>query len=263
MSEGRTRPCGYDEELRRHDAILRRAWDVQTSDHVLDIGCGLGQTTCEAARLASAGTALGVDISDAVTKRARELALARGVGNVRFECADAQVYRFSPASFDLAVSRFGVMFFRDPTTAFTNIARALRPGGRLVTMVWQDDERNEWAVAVRRALARPGESAAGTAAGREAFSLADPAAVADVLEIAGFTGITFTHVHEPVYYGPDVAAALNWTCGFASTRSTLEELDPSEADAAVQRLRATLASHAGDTGVWFDSRSWLVTARRC
>ena len=59
------------------------------------------------------------------------------MGNVTFKVADAQVHRFGRERFDLAVSRFGTMFFADPVAAFGNIGRALRPGGRLVMMVWQ------------------------------------------------------------------------------------------------------------------------------
>ena len=87
-------PVTYDDELQRHDEVLRRACGVQPHEHLLDIGCGLGRTTCEAARLARAGSALGVDISEPAIERARELAQAQGVHNVSFERADAQVHRF-------------------------------------------------------------------------------------------------------------------------------------------------------------------------
>ena len=130
-------PVTYDAELRLHDEVLRRACGVQPHEQVLDIGCGLGQTTCEAARLARAGSALGVDISESAIERARELARAQGVPNVTFERADAQVHRFPQERFDLAMSRFGTMFFQDPVVAFANVGRALRPAGRLVMMVWQ------------------------------------------------------------------------------------------------------------------------------
>ena len=146
--------------MRLHHEVLRRAWGVQPDDHVLDIGCGSGQTTREAARLARAGSALGVDISASAIERARELAQAQGVRNVTFERADAQVHPFPQERFDLAISRFGTMFFADPVAAFGNVGRALRPAGRLVMMVWQDRERNEWDVAIRQSLAGPAEAAA-------------------------------------------------------------------------------------------------------
>src|ERR1700683_564465 len=93
--------------------------------------------TREAARMARAGSALGVDISVSAIERARELAQAQGVRNITFECADAQVHPFPEKHFDLAISRFGTMFFADPVAAFGNAGRALRSAGRLVMMVWQ------------------------------------------------------------------------------------------------------------------------------
>lgn len=252
-------PITYDAELRLHDEVLRRACGVQAHEQVLDVGCGLGQTTCEASRLARAGSALGVDISEPAIERARELARAQGVPNVTFERADAQVHRFPPERFDLAMSRFGTMFFQDPVAGFANVGRALRPAGRLVMMVWQADERNEWDVAIRYSLAGTEGSAA---AGSDAFSLADTPAVTGILEAAGFADVAFTAVHELVYYGADVSAALDWVRGFACTREILSRLDPAAVEDALGRLREMLAGHLSGDGVWFDSRAWIVSARR-
>jgi SAM-dependent methyltransferase len=212
--------------------------------------------------MAPAGSALGVDISGPAIERARELAEAQGVRNVAFEQADAEVHRFARERFDLAVSRFGTMFFADPVAAFANIGRALRPDGRLVMMVWQAHDRNEWDRAIRRCLAGPEGPAGAAAAGPDPFSLADPPAVTAILESAGFAGVTFTDVRQPMYFGPDVATALDWIRGFASTSHALDRLDPADADRALGRLRVTLAEHNGGKGVRFDSRAWIVTARR-
>jgi len=255
-------PRGYDAELRRHNEVLRRAAGVQPHDHVLDIGCGTGQTTRQAARTARAGSALGVDISAPAIERARELARAEALGNVTFEHADAQVRRFPQERFDLAISRFGTMFFDDPGAAFANISRALRPAGPLVMMVWQARERNEWDVVIRQSLGAADGPVAIPPGGPDPFSLADPPAVRQILQAAGFAGVAFTDVHEPVYYGPDVAAALDWVRGFACTSEVLKRLDPAAAARAAGRLREALAAHLSDDGVWFDSRAWIVTARR-
>ncbi|MGI5420673.1 class I SAM-dependent methyltransferase [Actinomadura luteofluorescens] len=254
-------PTDYDAELRRHDRILRRAAGVRLHDRVLDIGCGSGRTTRQAARAAGAGSALGVDVSVPAVERARERARAEGVGNVAFEHADAQVHRFPPVGFDLAISRFGTMFFDDPVAAFANVGRALRPAGRLVMMVWQPAERNEWEVEIRRALAAA-QKEEEAPSGPDAFSLGDPSAVEQILGAAGFADIAFADVREPVYYGPDVDAALDWVRGFTSTSEALGRLDPAASERAVAGLREMLAAHLGDDGVWFDSRAWTVTARR-
>ncbi|WP_250033323.1 class I SAM-dependent methyltransferase [Paractinoplanes maris] len=236
--------AGYDAELRRHQEVLRRAWGIGARDHVLDLGCGAGLTTREAARAASAGSALGVDISAPAIERARELARAEGVPNVSFACADVQEHDFGAGRFDVAISRFGTMFFGDPAAAFAGVGRALRPGGRLVMLVWQDGALNEWHVVIRRALGEP------PVAGRGAFSLGDRAGVTAMLSGAGFEGVAFADVDEPLYYGPDVAAALDWVRNFAP------------AAAGTAELRETMLAHTTDDGVWLGSRAWLVTARK-
>jgi len=93
--------------------------------------------------MAGSGIALGVDISAPTIEQARALIQAEHVRNVAFECADAQVYAFAEARFDLALSRFGTMFFENPAAAFANVRPALRANGRLVMMVWQALDRNE------------------------------------------------------------------------------------------------------------------------
>src|ERR687891_1746798 len=234
-------PMDYEAELRLLNEVLRRAYGIERHDHVLDIGCGAGQTTREAARLAAEGDAMGVDLSAEAIARARDLAQAEGIRNVTFEQADAQVHPFPSWHFDLAISRFGTMFFDDPVAAFANIGGALRPAGCLVMMVWQGHERNEGEVAIRRSLEGFEEPAAVAPAGPDPFSLADPATVKGILDAAGFAEVTFTDVHEPVYYGPDVAAALGWVRGFTCTDGVLKRLDPAGAERALERLRETLA----------------------
>ena len=161
----------YDAELRLLNEVLRRAYGVERHDHVLDIGCGAGQTTREAARLATEGGALGVDVSKDAITRARDLARAEGIRNVTFEHADAQVHPFHSLRFDLAISRFGTMFFVDSVAAFANIGRALQPDGRLVMMVWQGHELNEWSLAIEESLG--GSSYAPASEAPDPFSLAD------------------------------------------------------------------------------------------
>lgn len=252
----------YDDELRLHDEVLRRACDIQLRDHVLDIGCGTGHTTRQAARTASMGSALGVDVSAPAIERARELAQADQLSNVVFERGDAQVYRFPPGRFDVVISRFGTMFFNDPAAAFTNIRQALRPHGRLVMMVWQAHDRNEWDIVIRQSLGEPHTPAAFHPAGLDPFSLADPPTVTRILETAGFADVAFSDVREPVFYGPDVDTALNWVRGFISTSQAVEQLEPADAARAIGRLRTAIAAHLRDDGVWFNSRAWIVTARR-
>jgi SAM-dependent methyltransferase len=257
-----SRMLDYDAELRLHNERLREACEIGPSDRVLDIGCGAGQTTREAARVAAAGHAHGVDSSAVMIERARQLSREERVRNVTFQHADAEVCRFTSEPFDVAISRFGTMFFADPKAAFANIRRGLRSSARLVMMVWQDHERNEWSVAIERAASVPGATVQPSERGPDPFSLADPTHVERILDFAGFSKVTFDEVHEPVFYGRDADAALEFVTGLQSTRQMLFGLDERSASEAVERLRQVLSTHQTGKGVWLDSRAWIVTAQR-
>ena len=250
----------YDAELRAHHEHLRAAYGVRPGDEVVDVGCGTGLTTREAARAAAPGRVLGVDVSERMLERARRVTAAERLDNIRYELGDAQVHRFKPAGFDVAISRFGAMFFSDPAAAFANIAAALRPGARLVLLVWQRYEHNEWARTIDAAL---GDAAQPPQPGADPFSLGDAEATADMLEGAGFDRVRFEDVREPVLYGHDLDAALAFVRGFQDTSAALASLSDGEAARTVERLRETLAAHYNDErGVVLDARSWLITARR-
>jgi SAM-dependent methyltransferase len=256
----------YDAEMARHNERLRAATGIGPTDRVLDVGCGGGQSTRDAARAAVTGSVLGVDVSEAMLERARRRTAEEGLRNVTYELADAQVHRFSAASFDVVISRFGTMFFADPVAAFANIARAAHPGARLVMMVWQSREKNEWATAIDSALTggAPVRGAKNEPAGSspDPFSLGDPATVESILVTAGFVDVGFIDVAEPVYYGADAATAHDLVRDMKMTGDLLAGLAPAATEAALARLREILTAHETSGGVLFDSRSWIVTARR-
>jgi SAM-dependent methyltransferase len=252
----------FDAEASPLNVRFRAAAGVGPGDRVLDIGCGTGASTRDAARAAVAGSAVGVDLSARMLEHARRAARDEGLRNVTYRQADAQVHRFEQAPFDLCISRFGGMFFADPVAAFANIGRALRPGARLVLMAWQAADRNEWSAAIRQALTT-GTPAPPVSppAGPHPFTLADPAVAGGILAAAGFTAISFTDVRDPVYYGPHTAAC-DVVLGLRSTRDLLASLDADSTGHALARLRAALAEHDTGHGVYFGSRAWIITGRR-
>jgi SAM-dependent methyltransferase len=252
-----------DDEIRPHNERFRAAARVGPGDRVLDIGCGTGQSTREAARAAADGSVLGVDLSAPAIELARQLTARERLSNVSYLRADVQVHPFPAGYFDVCISRFGTMFFADPVAAFANIGAALRPGGRLVMLVWQARERNEWSTAIRRAIAGPDVSVPDQGAhSPDPFALGDPESARGVLAASGFTGAGFAEVDEPVYYGPDPDVAYDLVLGLRDPKELLAGLDAVAAGQARRRLRAVLAEHDTGSGVYFGSRAWIVAARR-
>jgi SAM-dependent methyltransferase len=243
------------------DAVLAAA-DVRDADRVLDVGCGTGALTRAAARLAPAGSALGVDIGLPMVEEARaQTARDGGPPNVAFEQADAQVHPFGDGSFDLAVSRFGVMFFDDPAAAFANVRRALGTDGRLAFASWRPVEVNEWIVvplsglvAVVGAPELPGPHDPGP------FALDDPDRVRTLLLGAGFAGVELDEVTHPMWIGTDVDDAANYMRGQSMARRMLDGRPPDEVEAAVASIRRAIEPYASDDGVVLGASAWIVTA---
>jgi len=255
----------YNASVRPQTQRLLGAAAIAVGDRVVDIGCGCGDTTRRAARLAGpGGTALGVDLSARMIERARQRSAEEGAANARFEQGDAQVHPFEAGRADVAISRFGAMFFAEPVAAFTNVAGAMRPGGRLAILGWQELARNPWIVTLRDSLAA-GRVLASPSPGQPGmFGLADAARARAVLVAAGFVGIEVEAVMEPVLLGADGDDAFGFVSGLGHARGLLHGLDPRQAADALARLRAAL--HAADlgagAGVLLGSAAWLFTATR-
>jgi ubiquinone/menaquinone biosynthesis C-methylase UbiE len=248
--------------LARHTSLLRDSTLILRGDRVLDIGCGCGESTRDAARLAHPGSVLGVDLSARMLERARKRARDEGLTNVRFEQADAEVHAFDAAVFDVAISRFGVMFFGQPLTAFRNIAQALRPAGRLAFLCWQSPDKNPLRREVCNALAGGREFQLPAIGAPGPYGLAEPDTIRRVLSESGFADINLASVNEPTCLGKNVEQALRFVSAYPSSLEILSGLGDAERPAALERLRATLAEHDTGAGVLVESGAWFVTARR-
>ena len=250
----------YDRSLTGYHARLLEAAAFAADDRVLDIGCGNGQTTLDAARAAS--SALGVDLSSKMLARARERAAEAGLSNVSFEQADAQVHPFEPAAYDIAISRYGSMFFADPVAAFSNIGGALTPGGRLVLLVWQSAERQGWlrtmldTLALGRDLPTPPSNVPGP------FGLGDPDRTRSILTDAGFVDVELTGIDGDFRIGDDAEDSFQFVRSMGITRGLLGGVSDAERELALEALRAVITENTDEGGTHFDSAAWLVTARR-
>ncbi len=250
----------YARASRRHWERLLAVVPVAADASVLDIGCGTGRSTRDVARLASSGSALGLDLSSSMLTRAREVAAAEGLENVQFEQADVQVHPLDAGRFDLGISAFGAMFFADPAAAFTNIRRALHPGAELALLTWRELARNEWLTALRGALAAGRQLPEPPSDVPGPFGLAGADHVTGVLGAAGFADIRLEEVDEPVDVGPDADTAFAFMKSTGMTRGLLEELDADSKGRALEALQQTVAQHDTGAGVLLGSSAWLIRA---
>jgi SAM-dependent methyltransferase len=252
----------YDAGAAAYNAHLLRAARISAPDDIVDIGCGNGSSTRDAARVAAQGTVLGLDLSSRMLAYARERADNEGLTNVSFEQGDAQVHPFKAEAFDVAISRFGAMFFGDPVAAFANIGRALRPNGRLAVLGWQSLADNEWLTATREALALGRELPSPPMGSCGPFGLADPDRNRSILTDAGFKQIEIEDVREPLYWGSDADDAFAFVSDVGPTRGMLHDLDDTGKSKALDNLRELLKRHETPEGVFLGSRAWLITAVR-
>jgi SAM-dependent methyltransferase len=253
----------YD-RMNRHVAHrIVQAAAPQPGERFLDVGCGNGALALDiASRVAPTGRATGLDLSQQMLEVARRRATDQRLGNVEFLHGDAQTDDLGPADLDAIVSRFGVMFFADPQAAFTNLARALRPGGRLVFACWQDMAHNEWVTAPAAAALEhvPLPAGLADAAAHGAFSLSDPQATTALLEASGFVDVTVTEVVESMWMGSSVEDAVGFmrTTEFATILFT--DVEPGLAAAGWDAVADALATHVTVDGVELQGATWLVSA---
>lgn len=236
-------------------------------DRVLDVGCGWGETTRRLGELVGAsGSALGVDLSPRFVAVARREAAEAGAANVEFQVLDVQEAELG-GPFDYAFSRMGIMFFADPVRGLGNLRGALRPGGRLVAVVWRRKPDNEWVhraqLAVERHLeAPPREEGPVPAPGP--YSMADADLLTDQLLGAGFERVALERCDMPIRLGADLDAAVEFGLALGPSGEILRhwgERADALRPAIAAEIRAALADLVRPDGVWAPASTWLVSAR--
>jgi len=235
-------------------------------DRVLDIGCGLGDSTVQVAELVGPeGHAHGVDVAERMIAAARKDTARAAVRNVSFEVADVQVARFAD-SYDYAFARFGTMFFASPVAALRNVRQSLRPGGRLNMVVWRRKLDNDWLhraeTIVEQFLERPDEYDEPTC-GPGPFSMANADTVTDVLKYAGFESIQLQRQDLLIKTGDTLEHAVDLVMSIGPAGEVLrlwgdrvEEIRPKVRAA----LLTGMADMAGNDGVYAGSSTWAVRA---
>ncbi|AYV45051.1 SAM-dependent methyltransferase [Caulobacter flavus] len=236
-------------------------------EHVLDIGCGAGAGSLEIAALVGpSGAVLGVDVSEPLVERARELAAE--TANARFQVADASRALLPVEAFDLLFSRFGVMFFDEPAAAFAHLRRALKPGGRLAFVCWRGAGENDWVRLPMKAIAPlVGTPAPPPPEAPGPFSFGDRARVERILGEAGFVDVVLTPVDHPITFGEGETreAAIEDAVDLAFQVGPLTRALADQADAvrqqAIPLVREAFATKATGEAVVIEGAGWVVTAR--
>jgi len=256
-------------EAERFDSLLgpfgRRLLEasaLEPGERVLDVGCGNGAVSLEAARAVGAsGSVTGIDLSAPMLEVARLRAEEQGV-DVHFVRGDAQTASFDEP-FDLVVSRFGVMFFDDPEAAFGNLARATRPGGRLCFVCWQEMFANEWiAVPAMAMVAHVGIPELPEAGAPGPFALADAGRTRQLLLSAGWSEVGIEDHKDSMRMGNDPQDVVAFMLSDEMGRRLVEGKDPDAVKAGTEATLEALRPYATAEGVVLGGACWLVTARK-
>ena len=257
------RQAAQDTLLAPVAAILIDRAGVQAGMRIVDVGCGCGATTIAfAQKVGPGGHVLGVDISAPMLARARQIAPAGLPAD--FVLADATVYPFDPASFDLLVSRFGVMFFADPALSFANIRKALRPSGRVAFACWREPRDNPWLMTPLQAvyqhvpkLPQLGPEDPGP------FAFASEARVNRILSEAGFSQIAMERcdLSLDVGIGRGLEAAVETALEIGPAARALDGQLPDIRAAAATSIREALVPFVNGQAVLLPASIWIVTAK--
>ena len=255
----------YDRQLSNFTAALFEQAALSADDVVLDIGCGCGVTTLQAA--AKGERAVGVDISHPLVGIARQRAAEMGVDNAAFVVANAQTHGFADGEFTVVISQFGLMFFDDPEGAFANVRRSLAPGGRLSFVCWQGLVANEWLMVVGRAVAKHCElpDLGGRSGGPGMFSLKRPDETIALLEAAEFTQVAVEPITTTVLLagGGKVEESLDFLLGMGMVRGLINRLDEDAREQAIDEIGKALADrYEPGLGITLGAAGYLVSARR-
>lgn len=248
------------------DALFERA-KLSPGMTVLDVGCGAGPTTMEAARrVAPNGRVTGVDISPGMIQAARDRAADL---EIEWLVADVEQHVFEPGTFDAVISRFGVMFFANPVRAFENLAMACRTGARLVMAVWPERDKSEFFTAPLRVLARTLDRLGATFAlppvDAPPFTLGKPENLNAVLASSGWSDVEIVRDHRILYLaGPGSTAeqAAESVLDLGVPHSLLEGQPPAVFQAARADLIEDFSGRHDGAGVGLAGGSLIVSARR-
>lgn len=248
--------------------VLFAAAGLAVGERVLDVGCGLGSTSRQAAGIVGpTGVVAGIDLAVDLIDQARRVPVPAGAP-VEWILADAQTARLPAGYYDAVISRFGVLFFDDPVAAFANLAGSTRPGGRLCAAVWQRRDRSpilQDALDLASAVAADHGHGIDIGAPDDGpFAYGDPAFVRPILQDAGWVDVAVAeHELDMLLFGPGtVEEAVEAGLTFGALQMVLHEAPDTVVDAVRRTLTEELRSRHDGTGVRMTGAIAVVSARR-
>jgi SAM-dependent methyltransferase len=226
---------------------------------VLDVGCGSGATSFAIARhLGAAGTCTGIDISAPLIELARGRSAHDGV-RPEFLLADAQTHEFADDGYDLAVSRFGVMFFEDPVAAFANLRSAVRRGGKLRAISFRAASENPFMTTAERAAAPYLPDLPPRRSGAPGqFALADRTRVESILSSAGWSEIELVPIDVPCAF--PASELVGYFTRLGPAAPVLRAADDATRAHVIGLVRAGFAPFVHGDEVRFDAACWMIGA---
>lgn len=252
--------------LNQHSAAVFPSLPVHRGDRVLDVGCGFGDTAIQLSKLVGRdGEVVGLDCCDAFLEHAKKDVRDHGIRNVSFMRGDAEI-ALPSTGFDFVFARFGTMFFANPVAGLRNMRKALKPGGRMVHIVWRNRADNPWLSMAKdivlEYLPQPGDDA--QTCGPGPFSMSDPETVTAMMKSAGYDNIELTRVDAPVLVGKNVADAIAFQLAIGPAGEVFREAGE-KAEKMRGHIERALA-HAinqqklSSDGIVMDSSSWVISA---
>jgi len=252
-----------DQSLLDYGRAAMLSAEIMSGHYVLDVGCGCGDTSLDIAGIVGqTGQVTGVDVSELILQQAKMRIKNASSPNVEFACRDAEYFNFEKQKYDVVYSRFGVMFFSDPTAAFTNLGNALKPGGRLAFICWQSVSANQWVslpleVASKYAPAPPPP---GDEPGP--FSFADKGRLTNIIECAGFCSVSIQEFTSNFILGETAEDAAKFvsTVGPASYLRDDPDIEEKMKGYFLNELSQTLRMYKTSEGIELAASTWLVSA---
>ncbi len=253
--------CVLDEMMASITDRLLEASAPRPGERVLDVGCGCGTTTLAFAEaVGREGQVLGVDVSGPMLRHASDR--AKELEHLDLLHADAGAHEFDPGWADLIASRFGIMFFIEPSRAFANLRKGMKEDGRMVAAVWQSPKLNPWATFLLGAF--PERETPAPMKGDEdtpgPFRMADPDKVRRLLSDAGFGKVELEDVRTRISPGPSVDEALFVGQQVGPFSRILSEAPEAQHDALRARVREFLEDRYRDGAPELDAAVWLIHA---